>query len=96
MVLFNTKLVHCDMATRNILIGEDNVARISDFGLARDAGGGEEYIRSNQVILHCSRCDNRKFFTFVNCFFMVVHNEFPNCVDAENYQRSNFQMRILF
>ena len=73
---FNTKFVHRDLAARNILIGEGNIAKVSDFGLARDVGEAEEYIRNNQVILHCSRCNNRKCFTFVNCYFIVIHNEF--------------------
>jgi endothelial-specific receptor tyrosine kinase len=37
------------LAARNILIGEDNMAKVSDFGLARDVGEDEEYIRNNQV-----------------------------------------------
>ena len=73
---FNTKFVHRDLAARNILIGEGNIAKVSDFGLARDVGEAEEYIRNNQVILLCSLCDNRKCFTFVNCYFIVIHNEF--------------------
>ena len=93
---FNTKFVHRDLAARNILIGEDNMAKVSDFGLARDVGGGEEYIRKNQVILQCSLCDNGTFFTFVTCLFMLVRNEFPNSLDAENSQRSHFLMRFFF
>ena len=37
------------MATRNILIGENNMAKISDFGLARDIKGIEEYAWKNHV-----------------------------------------------
>ncbi|XP_028411985.1 tyrosine-protein kinase receptor Tie-1-like [Dendronephthya gigantea] len=51
--LSNQKFVHRDLAARNIFLsGElDNVAKISDFGLARDIGSAEEYIRSNQNLL---------------------------------------------
>lgn len=42
-------MIHRDLAARNILIGEDNIAKVSDFGLARDVGGVEEYIKNNQV-----------------------------------------------
>ena len=57
-VVHNTKFVHRDLAARNILIGEDNMAKVSDFGLARDIGGVEEYIRNNQVILNCFLWDD--------------------------------------
>ena len=43
------KLVHRDLATRNILIGENNVAKISDFGLARDIKEIEKYTWKNHV-----------------------------------------------
>ncbi|CAB4027415.1 Fibroblast growth factor receptor 1 [Paramuricea clavata] len=49
--LSSQKFVHRDLAARNILIGEDNMAKVSDFGLARDVGGAEEYIRNNQNLL---------------------------------------------
>lgn len=48
-IIYTFQFVHRDLAARNILLGEDNVAKVSDFGLARDIGNAEEYVRSNQV-----------------------------------------------
>ena len=44
------QMVHCDLATRNVLIAEGLVLKIADFGLARDMSGrGEMYKKSRQV-----------------------------------------------
>ncbi|XP_028401197.1 proto-oncogene tyrosine-protein kinase receptor Ret-like [Dendronephthya gigantea] len=45
------KFVHRDLAARNILINKQKVAKIADFGLARDIGSAEEYIRTHQNLL---------------------------------------------
>ena len=44
------------MAARNILVGENQVCKISDFGLARDVRDGI-YMRASQVVfyLHVSK-----------------------------------------
>ena len=41
------------MAVRNILIGDNNTEKLSDFGLARDITDTEVYFRTNQVINPC-------------------------------------------
>lgn len=33
---FKKKVLHGDLAARNILLADDNVVKISDFGLAKD------------------------------------------------------------
>lgn len=40
--LEKTKVVHRDLAARNVLISEDCVAKVSDFGLAKEEGKNSE------------------------------------------------------
>ena len=42
------QVVHRDLAARNVLVGENKVCKISDFGLARDVNT-EVYVRTSQV-----------------------------------------------
>ena len=39
------------MAARNVLVGEDYVMKIADFGLARDIYKSELYVKTNSGIL---------------------------------------------
>nr|WOX59761.1 receptor tyrosine kinase FGFR2A1 [Carcinus maenas]WOX59763.1 receptor tyrosine kinase FGFR2A2 [Carcinus maenas] len=40
-------IVHRDLATRNVLLGEDNVCKVADFGLARDVANNRIYERKS-------------------------------------------------
>lgn len=44
-------MVHRDLATRNVLVGEDYVMKIADFGLARDIYETDEYIKETVGML---------------------------------------------
>ncbi|CAG0903297.1 unnamed protein product, partial [Darwinula stevensoni] len=43
--LGSRKVVHRDLATRNILLAEENIVKICDFGLARDIYKDSQYIK---------------------------------------------------
>lgn len=43
------QIVHRDLAARNVLVGDNKVCKISDFGLARGLEG-DIYTRKTQVI----------------------------------------------
>ena len=46
--------VHRDLASRNVLVGEDYVLKVADFGLARDIYKDEHYVKTTSVrmIIH--------------------------------------------
>ncbi|KAJ8039413.1 Fibroblast growth factor receptor 1 [Holothuria leucospilota] len=47
--LVSKKCVHRDLAARNILLGENNICKISDFGFARDVAERQEYEMKSRV-----------------------------------------------
>ncbi|XP_059154509.1 tyrosine kinase receptor Cad96Ca-like [Physella acuta] len=49
--LANNKIVHRDVAARNMLLYSHHVVKISDFGLARHIGPDDEYTRTRKGLL---------------------------------------------
>lgn len=50
------KVLHGDLAARNVLLADDNIVKICDFGLAKSMYNSENYKRRKHV------CKNLKFF----------------------------------
>ena len=48
---FFLQCVHRDLAARNILVGDDYVMKIADFGLARDIYKDDQYVKNTQGLL---------------------------------------------
>ena len=47
--LASRSIIHRDIAARNVLITKDKIAKVSDFGMARNRGTNAVYVMSNQV-----------------------------------------------
>lgn len=50
--------IHRDLAARNILLSENNVVKICDFGLARDVYKDPDYVRKGDVRTLITSMDN--------------------------------------
>jgi len=47
--LHSVQVIHRDVATRNVLIDENGVAKLTDFGMSRDQEEGAEYVQQTKT-----------------------------------------------
>lgn len=47
-------MIHRDLATRNVLLGNGYVAKVADFGLARDVYKYKKYVKKSPVSIRNS------------------------------------------
>jgi tRNA A-37 threonylcarbamoyl transferase component Bud32 len=45
------KVLHGDLAARNILLADHNVVKVADFGLSRQLYKDENYMKSSKVLM---------------------------------------------
>ena len=48
------QVLHGDLAARNVLLADDGVVKVADFGLARQLYTDENYMKQSQVNIACS------------------------------------------
>ncbi|MGH0170305.1 UNVERIFIED_CONTAM: hypothetical protein FKN15_058581 [Acipenser sinensis] len=72
--LASRKCIHRDLAARNILLSENNVVKICDFGLARDIYKDPDYVRKGDV-----RILQHAFCTIVVTVSKCNHDRHYDC-----------------
>lgn len=55
-ICFPCQYIHRDLAARNVLLAEDNIVKICDFGLAKDLYKDAEYHKKGDVSCSLELC----------------------------------------
>ena len=63
--------IHRDLAARNILVGEDNLCKVADFGLAR-------LIEDDEYTAHEGRCVSIYFWCDISYLLVTFHKPITN------------------
>ncbi|XP_022801625.1 vascular endothelial growth factor receptor 2-like [Stylophora pistillata] len=98
--LVSRKCVHRDLAARNVLIGENYVVKVADFGLARDVYRDDKYIKVSPGLVpvkwmaieslvdrvYSEQSDVWSFGIFLWELFTLGGNPYPSISPTEIYQ----------
>lgn len=98
--LVSRKCVHRDLAARNVLIGENYVVKVADFGLARDVYKDDKYIKVSPGLVpvkwmaieslvdrvYSEQSDVWSFGIFLWELFTLGGNPYPSIPPTEIYQ----------
>ncbi|KAJ6641428.1 Activated Cdc42 kinase-like [Pseudolycoriella hygida] len=98
MYLENKRLIHRDLASRNVLVFSKDKVKISDFGLSRALGVGKDYYQTNfntfgAMVCVCGKCfpmvSNRGLhlldIKFWRQLIIPTRLEAPECAPREYY-----------
>lgn len=72
-LLFCFQCIHRDLAARNVLVTENNVMKIADFGLARDINNIDYYKKTTNVSGWFSNLWKQAFLSVIHFRAMVVN-----------------------
>lgn len=70
--LSSRKVLHGDLAARNVLLCDDNVVKICDFGLARSLYKTEVYRKQGNVSTHTHAFNSSMNRDFIQIFFYLL------------------------
>lgn len=68
------QIVHGDLAARNVLVFEDNIVKVTDFGLSKQLYAASEYVLKRQV--------RNRIAVIVSCCELRTHQANPQLLIA--------------